>query len=66
MDFFLWGHLKEHGYEVPPRTIKNLVAKIQPAVITVDADVLRRVRQNAVGRDVVCLEMNGDRLENIL
>jgi hypothetical protein len=41
--FFLWGHLKEQVYTVPPRTIKDLMARLQAAVIMVDANMLRRV-----------------------
>jgi len=29
MDFSMWGHLKEPDYEVPPRTIKDLVARFR-------------------------------------
>jgi hypothetical protein len=65
MDFFLWGHLKEQVYAVPPRTIEDLVARPQAAVTTVDANMLRRVRENAVRRTDVCLEMGGGRFENL-
>jgi hypothetical protein len=39
-DFFLWRHLKEHVYAVPHRTIEDLVARLQEAVTTVDANML--------------------------
>jgi hypothetical protein len=64
--FFLWGHLKEQVYTVPPRTIEDLVARLQAAVTTVDANMLRRVPENAVRRTAVCLEMDGDRFEHLL
>lgn len=48
MEFFLWGHLKEHVYAVPPRTIKDLVAGLEAAVSTVDVNTLRRVLEYAV------------------
>jgi hypothetical protein len=35
MDFFLWGHLKEHIYAVPPSTIENLMARMQAVVTAV-------------------------------
>jgi hypothetical protein len=38
-DIFLWGHLKEQVYAVPPRTIEDLVARLQAAVTTVDANM---------------------------
>jgi hypothetical protein len=40
MDFFLWGHLKEHVCAVLPRTIEGRMAKLQAAVTTVDANML--------------------------
>jgi hypothetical protein len=64
--FFLWGHLKEQVYVDPPRTIEDLVVRLQAAVTTVDANMLRRVRENAVRRTAVCLEMDGGRLEHLL
>jgi hypothetical protein len=50
MDFFLWGHLKEQVYAVPPRTIEDLVARLQAAVTTVDANmfVLERMPCSAL------------------
>jgi hypothetical protein len=63
MDFFLWGQLKKKIYEVPPRTIEDLVAKLQAAVTTVDANMLRYVRQNAARRTAVGLEIDGGRWE---
>jgi hypothetical protein len=66
MDFFLWGHLKEQVYAVPPRTIEDLVQRLQAGVTTVDAHMLRRVRENAVRRTAVCLEMDGGRFEHLL
>jgi hypothetical protein len=66
MDFFLWGHLKEQVYAVPPRTIEDLVARIQTAMTTVDANMLRCVRENVVRRTAVYLEMDGGRSEHLL
>lgn len=57
--FFPVGHLKERVYAVRPRTTEDPVARLQAAVTTVDANMLRRVRQNAARRAAVCLEMDG-------
>jgi hypothetical protein len=38
------GHLMEHVYEVPPRTIKDLAARFQVAVETAYASMSRRIR----------------------
>jgi hypothetical protein len=66
IDIFLWGHLKEQVYAVPLRTIDELVEKLQAAVITDDANMLRRVRDNAMRRTAVCLEIDGSRVEHLL
>jgi hypothetical protein len=66
IDFFLRGHLKEQVYAVRPMTIEDLVARLQAAVTTVDANMLRRVRENAVRRTAICLQMDGGRFEYIL
>jgi hypothetical protein len=66
MDFFLWGHLKGQVYAVPPRTIDDLVARLQAAVTTVDANMLRHVQENAVWRTAIYLEMNRGHFEHLL
>jgi hypothetical protein len=43
MDFFLWEQLKEQVHAVPPRTIKDLVTRLQAALTTVEANMLRPV-----------------------
>jgi hypothetical protein len=60
------GCLRKHVYAVPPRTIEDLVEKLKAAVTTVDANMLRRVRENAVWRTAVCLEMDGGCFEHLL
>jgi hypothetical protein len=56
--FSLSGHLKERVYAVCPRTIEDLVARLQAAVTAVDANMLRRVRENTVWRTAVSLEID--------
>jgi hypothetical protein len=48
LDFFLWRHLKEHVYAVPPTSIDDLVARLHTAVTIVDAGMLRRVKENTL------------------
>jgi hypothetical protein len=69
---FLRGQLLEDGYAVPNRpkhvayggfyiywrNIEDLVARLQASVTNFDANVSRRVRENAVRRAVVCCEMD--------
>lgn len=58
---FLRGHLKEHVYKVPPRTIEDIEEGLQASVTTVDASRLMRVGENGV-----CFEMDGGRFEHLL
>jgi hypothetical protein len=39
-DSLLWEHLKEHVYAVPPRTTKDLVARLHIAGTMVDTNIL--------------------------
>jgi hypothetical protein len=39
VDFFMWGRPREHVYAVLVRSVEDLVARIQAAVITVDANM---------------------------
>jgi hypothetical protein len=52
-------HLKKHVYSVPQRNIECLVAGHQAGVTTVNANILRHVRVNAVRSTAVCREMGG-------
>jgi hypothetical protein len=54
---FVWRHLKEDVCAVLPRTIGNLVARLQAVVTTVNVNMLRRIPDNAVRRLAVCLEV---------
>jgi hypothetical protein len=57
--FFPVGHLKEHVYSVPTRTVEDLVARLQAAVTRVNVNMLSCARQNAVQRASVSLEIDG-------
>jgi hypothetical protein len=46
--------------------IEDLVATLQAAVTTVDANVLSCVRENALRRTAVCLDMGRIRSERLL
>jgi hypothetical protein len=53
-------------YEVPPRTIEDLVARLQAAVTMVNANLLRLVHENAVWCTAICLEMDKGCFEQLL
>jgi hypothetical protein len=52
-DCFLWGHLKGYFYAIPPRTIEDLVQRIEAAVTTVDVDMLWREELSLLGYKAV-------------
>jgi hypothetical protein len=58
--------MKEHVCADRPRTIEDPVAGLKAPVTAVDANLLRHVRENAVRRTAVCLEMGGGRFEHLL
>jgi hypothetical protein len=49
--------LKEHVYTIPPRNLKDFVAKLKAVVTTVDAYTLMCVRENVMQRTAVCIEI---------
>jgi hypothetical protein len=59
LDFFLWGHLKEIVYRDLVTDIEDLTAKFHAAVVTIDADMLRRVQASIPRHVVACQRMHG-------
>jgi hypothetical protein len=59
MGSLLWGHLKELNYAVPPRPIKDLLARLQAAVTMVNANMLKCVQETGIQCTDICLEMDG-------
>jgi hypothetical protein len=45
MDYFLWGQLKEHVYAVPPKTIEDLVERLQAVVTVINQHVKACLRE---------------------
>jgi hypothetical protein len=66
MDFSLWGHLKECVYAVTPKTIKDLMARLQAAGTVVSDNMLRCVQENATWCTTVWPEMDGGCFEHLL
>jgi hypothetical protein len=57
MDFCFFPAVKEHVYAVPPGAIEVLVVRFQEAGRTLDANIVRRVREIVAGRNSVYLNM---------
>jgi hypothetical protein len=60
------GHLKEHVYAVPLRTIEVLLAGFQALATSVDVSILRHIREHSILGIVVCVEVKGGRFEHVL
>jgi hypothetical protein len=66
IDFFLWGHLNEHIYTVPPSTIEDLMVRLQVAVKVVNANKLRHVQEKAMWHTAISLKMDGGCFEYLM
>lgn len=66
MDFFLWGYLKEKVYAKEPEDMEEVIARLHAAVATIDAEMLLRVRNEAMRRAHACLAVDGGHFEPAL
>lgn len=63
-DFFLWGHSNEHIYAAPSRTSKDLVARLQAPVTTINVNMF--VQENSMTCTATYLKMDGGHFEHLL
>lgn len=65
LDFYLWGTLKNEVYKTASRDINHLKEKIQIACRNISRNVLARVTEIRVRRNLEkCLEVEGGHIEN--
>jgi hypothetical protein len=62
----LRGHLKEHFCAAPPRTIKDLIGRLQAFLTSVNANMLKHVWEIVRQCPNMCLEMDGDYFQQLL
>jgi hypothetical protein len=43
--FLIWGHVREHVYADPPKTVDSLAARLPAADTAVDTSILRRLEE---------------------
>ncbi|KAJ4428161.1 hypothetical protein ANN_24176 [Periplaneta americana] len=73
LDFFFWGFIKESPsiayldrvYVTKPRTIPELVERIEHKIQMVTPDMLTRVHEELIRRLYLCIEQNGRHFENL-
>lgn len=65
-DFFLWGYLKSHVYEIKPRTLDELKEAIRREVSLINRDILERVEANFLERLQQCVNENGHHMPDII
>lgn len=66
LDFFLWGHLKEHVYSPPPTDLKQLKAAIVRKVKQISIDTCRAVIVNFNRRIGLVIQKKGGHIEHTI
>ena len=66
LDFFLWGHIKNVVYQIPPTTPDNMKQRIQDAIQAITPQMLQHVKLSFEKRIRACIEVNGRHFEHLL
>ena len=64
-DFYLWGLLKDRGYQNNPKTIAELKLAIMQNICAIKREERARVIDNFARRLQECLRQNGGHLEHV-
>ena len=65
-DFFLWGYIKSKVYTTPPANLDDLEMRIRNEmdILRQDRAVVRRAVNSMTARAELCLQRNGDHVED--
>ncbi|KAM0730360.1 hypothetical protein ACS0PU_002689 [Formica fusca] len=66
LDFFLWGHMKEHVYREPIDNDAELEGKMLTSLDYITADMIERACQNVITRARLCIAVGGGHFEYLL
>lgn len=66
LDFFFWGFIKEHVYQVPIENQADILSRIQEAIALIDRPMLQRVRNSLLNRANLCIRVNGGLFEHLM
>lgn len=66
IDFFLWGHIKNIVYRIPPTTADDMKIRIRDAFRGIDADMMRNVHRSFQDRIRLCQQHDGRHFEQYL
>ncbi|GBL83173.1 hypothetical protein AVEN_165378-1 [Araneus ventricosus] len=70
MDFFLWGHLNQQVYAIPPPTLQDLQRRITDACANVSPvmlhreNILHHVQREVQVRVQMCIVADGEKFEH--
>lgn len=66
MDSFLWGHIKNEVYKVPPTTRNDMKERIRNEFRNVSMEMLRNVSNSFNNRFQACIDVLGGHFEHLL
>ena len=66
MDFFLWGHLKSVVYKTKPLNMEDLKNRITAECHKLTAQQLKHVTEETKDRFFLCIEKEGQHIEQFL
>jgi len=66
LDFFLWGQVKATVFAQPPRSLRQLRARIREALRSITTATLQRAVDNVAFRARHCLRVRGRHIESLL
>lgn len=66
MDFFFWGYLKKKVYAEEPEDVEEVVVRLGQHAANINAEMLLRVKNEAMRRAYACLAVDEEHLESTL
>lgn len=66
LDYFVWGHIKEHVYKERINTRPELQNKIIEAIATISPEMIQNALNSLLRRARLCIECDGGHFEHLL
>ncbi len=66
LNFFLWGYIKDHIFQVEPESNDHLKEFITNVIATIDQNMLKKVFFNMPWHIKLCKEVGGGHIEHLL
>lgn len=65
LDFFLWSYIKHLVYQVQPKDLDELCARIKDAFASITPEILKKVHFDVLYRLHLCIAADGEHIEHI-